>query len=136
MNKKYGFEIIQNEPDWKVFRTSCDCMHPNDDCWVDIEYDRECNMVSMEFTIKTNPSIQHNFYRYNFLKRLYIKFKLMFKILFNRSIEYESSFIFRGLEHIENFTDLITELGRNCKKETNQLEEMKKELDKFKHRNK
>lgn len=132
--KKYGFEIIKNEPDWKLFRTTCDCMHLDDDCWVDIDYDRELNMVSMDFTVKTCPKSQYQLYRENIFKKFWIKTKLVFKLIFDIPLEYESSFIFRGNEHIENFAELISELGRNCEKETTELIQMKKELDKLKHR--
>lgn len=136
MHQRYGFELITNTPEEKVFKTSCDCGHPDDDCYVYVNYDKELNMLSMDLSVTTHHVPYWWTGELSLFDKIKSRIQTAFNILRGRPLKYETSFIFRGREHIEDFCDMIYLLGKECKKETTELHECRKKLRKYEEKNK
>jgi len=134
MHKPYGFEIIKDFPDWKVFKTNCECLHDDHECTIELDYDKECNMLTMTLSNKADLSNRYNWYKYIFIKRWWKKFKTCLCIMFDKELNFENSLIFRGREHVENFADFITLLGKNVEKESNELDRLRQEVKRLKNK--
>ena len=125
MHKQYGFEIIENEPNRKSFYMRCHSEHNT--CWVELSHDNERLWLSLN----SNVSIKNQYpIDQGFFKSLKHKLKLCWDIFNNNKIEYNAGFSFRGSNHVQNFCDMIGVLGKQVKKETNELIECKKQLRK------
>lgn len=134
MHKPYGFELIKDHPDWKVFKTSCECLHPEHDCTVELEHDKEFKMLIMTLSSKTNLTEQYYWYEHSFFKRWWMKLKTCTKVIFNKPLQFESSLIFRGRNHIEDFADFISLLAKDVEQESSELEHLRKEVKRLKNK--
>jgi len=130
--QKYGFELIFNDTDTKIFKTKSASYIPNDELTISLEYDKEYQDLLMEFWVKTTPSGYLNTYSGNWFTNLYQRIKLAGMMLFNKRFEYDYTFMFRGRNHIEDFCDMLYLLSKDVKKETTELTDLKKEYLKLK----
>jgi hypothetical protein len=129
MHKRYNFELIENDPNFKSFSTIPSSLNQNDECWIYLTH----NYEELEMIFKTNTYMKNPYdISLSLWKRVANKLKLCYKIFKNEKIEFESSFIFRGRNHIEDFADMILLLSKEVKQETNELIEAKKELRQLK----
>lgn len=130
MHKRFGFELLDNNPEFKMFSTKCTCNNPDDECIVILTYDKEVKDLMMEFNIKTILYFPWK----GFWTNWKMKIVSIFRILFNKSIEMDSEFLFRGRNHIQDFSNMIYELSRDVEKETNELQECREELRRLKNK--
>lgn len=128
MHKRYGFELIEDHPDRKVFRTTCHCMSLDHTPTIEVEYDKELKILFLRFNVETSID-NHYHLEYNVLKRLWKKLKLTWRIFSGKNVTAEHEFVFRGRDHVQDFTDFIHLLGKDCEKETNELIECRKKLN-------
>lgn len=102
-------EMLRNDPNYKIYRTSCECMNDDHIVTVYIESDIESGEVVMELYQKTWEHTRS--YSLNKVVSLFETFikrvKVACRILFLGYIETTSGFIFRGTEHIDEFCDNI-----------------------------
>lgn len=131
-NKHLNIELVENDSDRKVFKTSCMCMLRDHDMVVDVEYDKEIQDLTLTFNHNLVYKDLYGYFGEGFFKRNWRKIKAALKILFNREVTFEGSFMFRGREHITDFCDFIYLLGRDCRRDINDLEQTKHELKKCK----
>jgi len=136
MHQRYGFELIENEPDMKTFRTTCSCQQPEDDCWIELTIDEDLDELYMTFWIEAYPTRVYQMYMLKPIKRFFQKLKFCWDIMRGKSVKFESSFIFRGRNHVEDFCDMIYLLGKQVRQETNELKQCKDEVKRLKNREK
>lgn len=115
------FEVLEDRPDWKIFRTSCDCFSEDHIMEIELDIDNryanvnptetdidhEGNIISLTFKYKVSPKdIRPTPSRFqDFINKV----KLIFKIIFNQPINFDEEFIFRGKNHINEICDFIKE---------------------------
>jgi len=120
MHKRYGFELVENEPDFKAFSTKSQNL---EECWITLSHNKE----ELEMRMITDTYLQYcdadKWY-----KNIWEKIKLCYKIVTNQKVRSESEFMFRGRNHIEDFADMITLLSKEVLKETNELIQTREKL--------
>lgn len=127
MHQRYNFELVENEPDMKVLRTTTDGCHSGNDCWVYFLHDNQ----DLDMVFRSNVQLKDQFeFADGLWQEITRKIKLCYKIITNQKLEFNSCFSFRGRNHIEDFADMVSLLGKEVKQETNELVETKKQLRK------
>jgi len=134
MHQRYGFELIRNDTDSKVFRTSCVCMDKEDDLTVELEYIKDTKELILSHYVNTYPAKQFEIDWMPWYKNLWEKVKLCKDIITGKPIKFESVFQFRGRGHVEDYCDMVYLLGKDVVKESTELEGLKKEYNKLKDR--
>jgi len=125
MHKRHGFELIEDSPSRKVFYTTCACGSINESPRVYVEYDKDLKQLSLTFEVESHLIYGND----TFFKRWKNKLRIVWKILRNEPVYNNFDFIFRGRNHIDDFTDFINLLGKDCIKESNELIECRKRLN-------
>jgi hypothetical protein len=96
-----------------IYRVACDCGNPVDDVWIDIEYDKSINYVTLSFMTKTHYTYLPWDSTFMEKVRYYGRRTLdAIILLFGGRIELESTFMMKDKEHIDNFSAAINE-GHN-----------------------
>lgn len=126
MHQRYGFELIENEPDYKVYITKPNVELDGEECFVEIVHDYEDLQMNLISQLKMDKYIYGGFW-----KRLVCKLKMCYSILKGEELTFNGIFQFRGRNHIEDFAEMMTLLAKEVKQETNELIETKKELRKY-----
>ena len=102
--------LLDDFGDEITYRAACDCCNTEDDVWIDIEYDKSINYVTLLFMTKT-----HYTYRpwdSTFMEKIrYYGRRTLDAIilLFGGRIELQSTFMMKDKEHINNFSNAINE---------------------------
>jgi hypothetical protein len=107
VKKKLGFEIIINDKNQKIFKTN-NVASIYDDAIINIVYNKREKSVQLYFQGKSRIKIFNTF-----LKKL----EVIYKILTNKPVEFDTSFGFRNREHILNFVDTLDLLASEVDKE-------------------
>lgn len=110
-HKELNYELVRNDSEWKVIRTSCDCLSDDHIMGLEFEYEKELDQVILSFNYKVSPSVQLRHDLSGFFVKWKDKLKFICKILFDRPIKYEESFIFRGQEHINEIADAMKQFS-------------------------
>lgn len=111
-----GVELIVNEKNRKVFKTTCDCADPLHNLQVEIErikLDKNDDILSLYFVHNTDAYVPSDL---SFLKRVKEKFKLCLKIIKTEPIDFTGEFIFRDFNHARDFVDAIYSLAAKLKR--------------------
>jgi hypothetical protein len=117
--------LLDDVGDEIIYRAACDCCNPEDDVWIDIEYNKSINYVTLLFMTKT-----HYTYRpwdSTFMEKIrYYGRRICDSIilLFGGRIELESTFMMKDKEHIESFLTAINK-GREVLLERQKIPEGK-----------
>lgn len=111
-------EVLRDDPQYKVYRTSCECMDDDHTITINIEADLECDQVVLEMYCKTwentrswsdNPVVSV----YQSLKK---RLSVACRVLFLGYTESTTGFIFRGDDHIDAFCDTIQKAKSDIKR--------------------
>jgi len=103
------------------YNIMCDCCDDSHDTAIEFEYDKECNMLFLNFYRKINYSKQFGFrcdddtlvdLIKDRIKIIWNRFKDATKLLFTGYIEMHSEFILKDKQHIQDFIDALIE-GRD-----------------------
>jgi hypothetical protein len=90
-----------------TFRTGCACFCQDHDVTLDFEVVNG----QASYYCKTNMSVS---FQEKGLKSFWKRLKASAKVLFTGRIEMEGDFIFKNVEHLEDFRDAINEGIRKC----------------------
>ena len=91
-----------------LYRASCDCGSPECDLTLELEKDKDFDMIFLNIYKKL---IWSAYWKDNdkWYKNLWLRLKYAIKILFTGYIEVEESFVLQGTEQIESFTNALNE---------------------------
>ena len=93
------------------YRTSCDCGSNDCDLTIEIEYDKDFpDMLFLYLHKQLNWSAYWN--SDSWLNEQLKKLKAIYRIIFWGYVEVEESFVFKGIDHIDNFINAIED-GRS-----------------------
>ncbi len=110
MNIKKGIMKVSETDISVTYRVMCDSETKKHDTTIDFEYDKELNMIYINFYKDLMWSSHMG--DGNFFTRGYRRIKCSLRVLFKGYIEVQESFIIRDIDHINNFIELLQE-GRN-----------------------
>jgi len=101
---------IHEFEDAVYYRASCDCGASHCDLTIELERDKEVDMIFMNMYKDVHWC---SYWQADgFFKETWVKIKAALRILFNGHIKVEESFIFKGDDHIDAFLNAIKE-GRD-----------------------
>lgn len=92
-----------------LYRSACECMAPEHDLWIDLNFDKELNMLTMSFNYELSVNESYN---EGLLGHIKIAFKRILKavrLLFTGRIVCNEEFIFHGDDHIDAFIQALDE---------------------------
>jgi hypothetical protein len=100
--------IAEYDDGEKVWRTSCKCMG-DDNLTFTVATDDECPEVYLEFYVDVGDSyhVWSEEKPFRWLKCMWARFKIIYKLITKGYIEMNASFLFRGEEHIDAVTETI-----------------------------
>jgi len=90
------------------YRASCDCGSPDCDLTLELEKDKELQMIFLNMY----KNLSWSSYWGDgdiWYKNLWLRIKCALKVLFTGYIQVEESFIFKDIKQIEHFTNAINE---------------------------
>lgn len=105
-------ELLVDREDYKLYRTSCHCLNPDDVMTVSVEVEDDVvdlilNYKTRELTSSWSTTLVVRVFE-TFINRV----KLACKVLFTGYVETEGGFMFRGTEHIDEFVKCLQK-GKN-----------------------
>ena len=102
--------ILDDFGDEIIYRAACDCSNIEDDVWIDIEYDKSINYVTLSFMTKTHYTYLPWDGTFMEKVRYYGRRTLdAIILLFGGKIELEGTFMMKNKIHIESFLTAINE---------------------------
>lgn len=112
------------------YNVDCDCNSPEHRCGIEIEFDKEINMISLHFY----KTVSFDWWKYDVdkisgrLQNLWNRIKKSCKLLFTGELEMEDELIMMEFDHIESFIEALQEGLEYCKAEKiKRAEKMKEE---------
>lgn len=100
-------ELIKDEPDYKLYRTSCHCLSLEDIMTVQIEADEDVVDLILYYKTKELTGSWSNNKVVRLFETILNRVKLACKVLFTGYVETEGGFMFRGTEHIDEFVKCL-----------------------------
>lgn len=107
MNIKKGIMKVSETDISVTYRVMCDSETKENDTTIDFEYDKEFNIIYINFYKDLMWSSHMG--DGNFFTRGYRRIKCSLRVFFKGYIEVQESFIMRDIEHINNFIELLKE---------------------------
>ena len=95
--------------DGNVYVVSCMCGSPN--CNLTLDFGIDVDSPEIVLTMSKDLDLPH-VYEYKFFKRIMLRLKCAFKILFGMRLKYNGNLIIDGGSHIDAFIEALTE-GKN-----------------------
>jgi len=110
MKNKSRVEYINNNK----FVTSCDCLSPEHSLIVEVEYNKDVEMVIATF----NSVLDLKYKKIPESKWESLKYRLQlcYRILRRKPIDFYGEFIFRGNDHIKDFCQMLLHLADKVKR--------------------
>lgn len=121
-----NYEVIENSNGWKIVRTSCSCLSDDHILGIEVEKDKDFGttlifnyeLVSKDYIDMACVRLDHSdSIGKKFILRMWGKIKLICKIIFNRPINFEEAFIFRGRKHVDDVCDYIKKVAQEVEDE-------------------
>lgn len=128
-----NIELIANNSDWKVFRTTCACLSEDHTLQVEIEYNKKDQDINLNLIANTSLN-DHCFFNDKKIVKFWKRIKVAFKVIFNKSVNFNFEFIFRGMGHIKDFSDVLYILSKEVRSEYREVQDLRQQVNKYKGR--
>ena len=98
--------IISESKEWISYRLACSCTSPDHDVHIDIELDKECDIVTLTFYKKMQYADWWGIEQ-NFIRRIWRRISGAWKLIWSGEIELEEEMLLMEERHIDSFIAIL-----------------------------